>query len=132
MREAFCKRIKTDEGKGYGREKKTERIKKVCTENKKQRAYDERGQSGTLTEQMMASRCTGIALINFPISDSVEEHGCCPGKDHAEQNQERALPARPSARVTPCGHHHRAKRKRQRKDRVRETNEGEKTGERMK
>ena len=61
----------------------------------------------------------GIALIERPVNQSVEEHGCSAREHHADDNQNQNSQRRPAVR----GNNERAERKRQRENCVRKTNQ---------
>src|SRR5436309_7093238 len=74
----------------------------------------------------MTRSCSRIALIERPINEPIEKHRCRAGKYHTNNHQEQNSPRGPAV----CCHNQRAKRKRQRKDRVRKTNQPQKTTDR--
>src|SRR5438874_5167789 len=74
----------------------------------------------------MTRSCSRIALIERPINEPIEKHRCRAGKYHTNNHQEQNSPRGPAV----CCHNQRAKRKRQRKDRVRKTNQLQKTTDR--
>lgn len=63
----------------------------------------------------------GIALIQRPVNQPVEKHGCSPREDHADDNQREGSHRRPTVR----SHNQRAERKRQSENRVRKTNQSQ-------
>src|SRR5947208_3210413 len=71
----------------------------------------------------MTRSCSRIALIERPINEPIEKHRCRAGKYHTNNHQEQNSPRGPAV----CCHNQRAKRKRQRKDRVRKTNQPQKS-----
>src|SRR5205085_7841904 len=70
----------------------------------------------------MTRSCSRIALIERPINEPIEKHRCRAGKYHTNNHQEQNSPRGPAV----CCHNQRSKRKWQRKDRMRKTNQPQK------
>src|SRR5438874_11572982 len=71
----------------------------------------------------MTRSSTRISLIERPVNQPIEKHRCSAREYHTENNQAHDSQRRPAI----CRHHQRAQSKRQREDRVRETNQPEKS-----
>ena len=74
----------------------------------------------------MPGRRPGIALIDFPIDQTIEKHRGGSGGDHACQHQEQ----NPEAGLSIRRHNQRRKRERQRKNRVRKPDQPKEACER--
>ncbi len=67
----------------------------------------------------------GIALVQRPVNESIKKHRCGTREHHAHDNQNQNSQRRPAV----CGHNERPESKWQRKNRVRKTNQSQKTND---
>jgi len=112
--EMFGERVEKNDTERDRREHESEAID-VCSKENKQRAVnDKRSEHDVPGREKMPGRGPRIALIDFPIDQTVEEHRCGSGGDHACQHQQQDPEAGSSIRR----HNQRTKSERQRKNRV--------------
>src|ERR1051326_7221084 len=73
----------------------------------------------------MTRGCSRVMLVERPINEPIEEHRCCAREDHARDHQKGNSQCWPAIRRN----NQRAESKWQREDRVRKTNEPQKTSD---
>jgi len=125
--ETFGQRIKENDRKGERREHKREPIDRTGSGEKCSRTDNQGDEQNRFRHEQMPRCCARIALIKRPIDESIEEHRRGARTDHANEHQKQCSSRRQAVR----GHNKRAKSKWQRKNRVRETNQSQKTTERI-
>ncbi len=125
MSETLCQGIEKDDAKCHWRKDEANPIDKKSRGHKEQGTDQARHDGRILAKQLMPARSPGIAFVDLPVSDTIEDHRCSTCKNHAEQDQAED----PPPRKTPSRNDHRSESEWQGKNRVREPDEGEETGD---
>lgn len=125
--ESFGQRIKEDDRERQRREQEGEPIDCGRGSQKKNRTDEEQQANGRFSYQQMSRSSPRIPLIERPIDESIEKHCRGPRADHANKHEKQCSSRREAVRR----HHKRTQGKRQRKNRVRETDQPQKATDRV-
>lgn len=120
--EPFRDRVEKNDRQRDRREQERQAINCGCRCNECRGTEYKQQESDGLGNEQVTRSGTRISLIEGPINHSVEKHCCRARKYHAEKDEEQDPRRWPAI----CRYDQRAQRKRQRKNRVRKTNQSQK------
>src|SRR5688572_11132403 len=86
-RKPFRYGIKKDDRESHRRKPETERINKTRGDDKASAAHHEQSDSAGPGDQTMTFGSPRIALVQFPIHETVEGHRSRPREDHRGHDQ---------------------------------------------
>ncbi len=127
VRESFCQGIEKDNGERGWCEESCGSVNGRTGDQKSNRADREKCPRRGLSHEPVSSRRAGIHLVKRPIAQTVEEHGSRARENHAGEHEEQGARGR-----APVGRdEQRPQCKRQSENCVGETDQPEKTGDRI-
>ena len=123
--EAFREGVKEDDSQRDRRKPGGQAIDRRTRAQKSCGADGQQPPGDRFREQEVSRGGPRIFLVDGPVAQAVEEHGCCPGENHAEEDKREDA----QGRMTVGRHQQRAQGEREGEDGVREADQAEKTGD---